>query len=190
MGGDLKTAPAGKAPTFLVAALKDATSGNLDRIQIIKGWLDKSGKPQEKIYDVVWGDADRRRIVNGKLTPVGNTVDVATASWTNTIGDPELITVWKDPEFDPSVACVLLRARARDSHAALDRLRRRVLQDEDSGSEGPDDDAGARVHVAHLVHPVIRRLLREPLLHFALLGAAIFGAYRLSRRRRPMRPRS
>ena len=65
MGGDLKTAPAGKAPTFLVAALKDATSGNLDRIQIIKGWLDKSGKPQEKIYDVVWGDCgsppDRER---------------------------------------------------------------------------------------------------------------------------------
>src|SRR6187549_842009 len=103
MGGDLKTAPAGKAPTFLVAALKDATSGNLDRIQIIKGWLDKSGKPQEKIYDVVWGDADRRRIVKGKLTPVGNTVDVATASWTNTIGNPELITVWQDPDFDPSL---------------------------------------------------------------------------------------
>jgi hypothetical protein len=103
MGGDLKTAPAGKAPTFLVAALKDATSGNLDRVQIIKGWLDKSGKPQEKIYDVVWGDADGRRIVNGKLTPVGNTVDVATATWTNTIGDPELITVWQDPDFDPSV---------------------------------------------------------------------------------------
>jgi hypothetical protein len=103
MGGDLKTAPAGKAPTFLVAALKDPRSGNLDRIQIIKGWLDKNGKPQERIYDVVWGDADRRRIVNGKLTPVGNTVDVATASWTNTIGDPELMTVWKDPDFDPSL---------------------------------------------------------------------------------------
>jgi hypothetical protein len=103
MGGDLKTAPAGKAPTFLVAALKDVASGNLDRIQIIKGWLAKSGKPQEKIYDVVWGDAARRRIVNGKLTPVGNTVDVATASWTNTVGDPELIAVWKDPDFDPSV---------------------------------------------------------------------------------------
>src|SRR6185436_15206849 len=103
MGGDLKSAPAGKSPTFLVAALKDPTSGNLDRIQIIKGWLDKSGKPQEKLYDVVWADAERRRIANGKLTPVGNTVDVATASWTNTIGDPELITVWQDPDFDPSV---------------------------------------------------------------------------------------
>ena len=80
--------------------------GNLDRIQIIKGWLGKDGKPQEKIYDVVWGDKDRRKIVNGKLTPVGNTVDVATATWTNTIGDPELVTVWKDPDFDPSVRAV------------------------------------------------------------------------------------
>jgi hypothetical protein len=90
-------------PTFLVAALKDPKSGNLDRIQIIKGWLDKSGQPQERIYDVVWGDAQRRKIVNGKLTPVGNTVDVANATWTNTIGDPELIGVWKDPDFDPTV---------------------------------------------------------------------------------------
>jgi len=100
MGSDLKPAPTGKAPTFLIAALKDPKGGNLDRIQIIKGWLDKSGKPQEKIYDVVWGDAERRRISNGKLTPVGNTVDVAHATWTNTIGDPELITVWRDPDFD------------------------------------------------------------------------------------------
>jgi len=100
MGSDLKPAPTGKAPTFLIAALKDPKGGNLDRIQIIKGWLDKSGKPQEKIYDVVWGDPERRRISNGKLTPVGNTVDVAHATWTNTIGDPELITVWRDPDFD------------------------------------------------------------------------------------------
>ena len=106
MGGDLKAAPEGKAPTFLVAALKDKFGGNLDRIQIIKGWLGKDGTPQEKIYDVVWGDKDRRTIVNGRLTPVGNTVDVATATFTNTIGDPELITVWKDPDFDPSVRAV------------------------------------------------------------------------------------
>jgi hypothetical protein len=103
MGADLPAAPAGKAPTFLVAALKDPMGGNLDRIQVIKGWVDKSGKTQERIYDVVWGDASRRRIVNGKLTPVGSTVDVARATWTNTIGDPELITVWKDPAFDPTV---------------------------------------------------------------------------------------
>ena len=106
MGGTLAAAPAGKSPTFLVAALKDKFGGNLDRIQIIKGWLGKDGKPQEKIYDVVWGDKHRRRIVNGKLTPVGNTVDVVTASFTNTIGDPELVAVWTDPDFDPSVRAV------------------------------------------------------------------------------------
>jgi hypothetical protein len=101
MGGDLTAAPADKAPTFLVAALKDAYSGNLDRIQIVKGWVDKKGETQEKVYDVVWSDDGKRRPGrNGKLPPVGNTVDVASATWTNTIGDPELITVWKDPEFD------------------------------------------------------------------------------------------
>ncbi len=103
MGGDLAKASAGKkAPTFLVAAMKDPLFGNLDRIQVVKGWLGKDGKAQERVYDVAWGDADRRKLVNGKLPPVGNTVDVATATWTNTIGDPELGAVWKDPDFDPS----------------------------------------------------------------------------------------
>jgi hypothetical protein len=103
MGGDLQQAPAGKAPTFLVAALKDPIGANLDRIQIIKGWLDAKGEVQEKVHDVVWGNADKRKPESktGKLPPVGSTVDVANATWTNTIGDPELITVWKDPEFDP-----------------------------------------------------------------------------------------
>jgi len=87
-----------------VAAMKDARGGNLDRIQIVKGWLDKNGKGQEKVYDVVWGDADRRKIDRkGKLAPVGDTVDVPTATWTNSIGDPELATVWTDPDFDPTV---------------------------------------------------------------------------------------
>jgi hypothetical protein len=104
MGGDLAAAPAGKAPTFLVAALKDPIGANLDRIQIVKGWLDGKGDVQEKVYDVVWGNADKRKPgPNGKLPPVGNTVDVENATWTNTIGDPELITVWKDPDFDPSL---------------------------------------------------------------------------------------
>jgi hypothetical protein len=103
MGGDLQPAPEGKAPTFLVAALKDPLGANLDRIQIIKGWVDAEGKTDEKIYDVVWGDADKRKPgEDEKLPPVGNTVDLADANWTNTIGDPELITVWKDPDFDPS----------------------------------------------------------------------------------------
>jgi hypothetical protein len=104
MGGDLSKAPKGKAPSFLVAAMKDPYSGNLDRVQIVKGWLDKKGKTHEKVYDVVWGDAEKRRPgADGKLLAVGNTVDVAEATWTNTIGDPELITVWEDPDFDPKM---------------------------------------------------------------------------------------
>jgi hypothetical protein len=103
MGGDLRNAPPGNAPTFLVAALKDPIGANLDRIQIIKGWLDKDGKPQERIYDVVVS-GDRKIDTDGRCkTPVGNTVDVANATWTNTIGAGELITVWRDPNFDPSL---------------------------------------------------------------------------------------
>jgi hypothetical protein len=101
MGGDLTSAPAGKSPTFLVAALKDPIGANLDRIQIVKGWVDAQGAVQERVYDVVWSDARTRKPgPDGKLPSVGSTVDVANATWTNTIGDPELITVWKDPEFD------------------------------------------------------------------------------------------
>jgi hypothetical protein len=101
MGGDLHKAPRGKAPTFLVAALKDPYSGNLDRIQIVKGWLDRKGKTHEKVYDIIWGDAEKRKPgTDGKLPPVGNTVDINNAVWTNTIGDPELIAVWKDPDFN------------------------------------------------------------------------------------------
>jgi hypothetical protein len=103
MGGDLSGSTKGKAPAFLVAALKDPIGANLDRIQIVKGWLDAQGQTQEKVYDVAWGDADKRkRGANGKVPAVGSTVDVPNASWTNTIGDPELISVWKDPDFDPA----------------------------------------------------------------------------------------
>jgi hypothetical protein len=103
MGGDLSAAPAGKVPTFLVAALKDPIGANLDRIQIIKGWLDAQGNTHEKVYDVVWGGDRKADPKTGKLPPVGNTVDVANATWTNSIGAGELITVWKDPDFDPSL---------------------------------------------------------------------------------------
>jgi hypothetical protein len=104
MGGDLSAAPAGKAPSFLVAALKDPIGANLDRIQIIKGWVDAYGVAQEKVYDVAWGDAGKRQPgADGKLPAIGSTVDVAEATWTNTIGDPELITVWTDPDFDPNL---------------------------------------------------------------------------------------
>ena len=105
MGGDLRQRPEGKSPTFLVGAMKDLMSGNLDRIQIVKGWLDAGGERQEKIYDVVWS-GDRRPGADGSLPPVGSTVDVANATWTNTIGASELLTVWSDPDFDPEVPAV------------------------------------------------------------------------------------
>jgi hypothetical protein len=101
MGGDLTNAPAGKPPTFLVAALKDPIGANLDRIQVIKGWMDAKGELHEKVYDVAWS-GDRKPDANGKVPSVGSTVDVASATWTNTIGAPELITVWKDPDFRAS----------------------------------------------------------------------------------------
>jgi hypothetical protein len=100
MGGDLRRAPAGKAPSFLVAALKDPIGANLDRIQIVKGWLDAKGELNEKVFDVTWSGG-RKPDAAGKLPSVGSTVDVANATWTNSIGAPELIAVWRDPAFDP-----------------------------------------------------------------------------------------
>jgi hypothetical protein len=95
MGADLPPGPAGQAPTFLVGALKDPYSGNLDRIQIVKGWVDARGERHEKVYDVTASDG-RTPGADGKLPPVGNTVDVANATWTNTI----------DPDFDPNLRAV------------------------------------------------------------------------------------
>jgi hypothetical protein len=106
MGGDLPAAPSGaNAPSFMVYALRDPIGANLDRIQIIKGWLGSDGNTQEKVYDVAWSD-DREIGADGKLPAVGNTVDVKNANWTNTIGSPELLTVWTDPEFDPGQSAV------------------------------------------------------------------------------------
>lgn len=102
MGGDLSNAPSGKAPNFLVAALRDPIGANLDRIQIVKGWLDSNGKLQEKVYDVAWSD-NRQPDAQGKIPAVGSTVDIANATWTNTIGATELIKVWNDPDFDPKL---------------------------------------------------------------------------------------
>jgi len=102
MGGDLTDAPKGKAPTFLVAALKDPIGANLDRYQIIKGWLDAKGQLHEKIYDVAWSAGRKPDAKTGKLPSVGTTVDVDNATWTNTIGATELIAVWQDPDFDPA----------------------------------------------------------------------------------------
>ena len=102
MGADLKQGKG--APKFMVSALKDPMGANLDRVQIVKGWVDASGKLQEKVFDVVWGDAEKRvKGANGKVPAVGDTVDIAKASYTNSIGDPELHTVWSDPEFDANI---------------------------------------------------------------------------------------
>jgi len=100
MGGELGRAPTGKAPSFLVAALKDPLGANLDRIQVVKGWLDGAGALHEQVYDVAWG-GDRKPGPDGKLPSVGSTVDLESATWTNTIGAPDLIAVWQDPQFDP-----------------------------------------------------------------------------------------
>jgi hypothetical protein len=100
MGGELHANGNGGAPTFMVYALRDVIGANLDRIQIIKGWLDARGETHEKVYDVAWSTG-REPDANGVLPPVGNTVDIAAANWSNTIGAPELGTVWTDPDFDP-----------------------------------------------------------------------------------------
>ncbi|UCH74777.1 MAG: DUF3604 domain-containing protein [Rhodospirillales bacterium] len=101
MGGDLRSMPEGaEAPNFMVIAVRDPIGANLDRVQIIKGWLDADGATHEKVYDVAWS-GDRKPGADGKLPAVGNTVDVANANWTNTIGASELGTVWTDPDFDP-----------------------------------------------------------------------------------------
>ncbi len=99
MGGDLH-GPSGPSPTFMVYALRDVIGANLDRIQIVKGWLDAKGETHEKVYDVAWSDK-RKPDANGNLPLVGNTVDIKAANWSNTIGASELGTVWIDPDFDP-----------------------------------------------------------------------------------------
>jgi len=98
MGGDLSAAPEGKAPSFLIRAVKDPVGANLDRIQVIKGWLDDEGMPQEKVYNVAMADG-RTVGADGKVAPIGNTVDISTGSYTNSIGDPELTIAWSDPDF-------------------------------------------------------------------------------------------
>ncbi|MFV1988392.1 MAG: DUF3604 domain-containing protein, partial [Gemmatimonadota bacterium] len=99
MGSDLQARSGNGAPSFMVYALRDPIGANLDRIQIVKGWLDDAGDTHEKVYDVAWSTG-RQLDASGVLPPVGNTVDVEAANWTNTIGAAELGTVWTDPDFD------------------------------------------------------------------------------------------
>ncbi|AXI55511.1 hypothetical protein C1J05_14245 [Sulfitobacter sp. JL08] len=101
MGSDLFAGEG--APSFLVYALRDPMGANLDRVQIVKGWIEADGTPRERVYDVAWSDG-REPDADGKLPPVGNTVDLSIPSWTNTIGAPELGAVWTDPDFDPALS--------------------------------------------------------------------------------------
>jgi hypothetical protein len=102
MGGDLTEAPEGKAPRFLVYAIKGPRGANLDRVQMVKGWLNENGVAQEKVYNIAWSD-NREVHDDGTLKPVGNTVDLVTGTYTNEIGDAQLSTVWEDPNFNPEV---------------------------------------------------------------------------------------
>jgi hypothetical protein len=107
MGGDLPERPAqNDSPTFMVGALKDPWSGNLDRIQIVKGWVDGSGDRQETIFDVAVSDGRTIGSDGRCQTPVGNTVDEANATYLNNIGDAELRAVWTDPDFNPELPAV------------------------------------------------------------------------------------
>jgi hypothetical protein len=100
MGGELK---AGKGtPSFMISVLKDPIGANLDRVQVVKGWVDKAGKSHEQVFDVVWSNPDTRKPAGGKLPAVGDTIDLATATYKNSIGAPTLATVWSDPAFDPA----------------------------------------------------------------------------------------
>ncbi len=106
MGGDLTMAPEGKAPTFMVGALKDPSSGHLDRIQIVKGWVDDQGERQERLYDVAVSDGRTIDADGRSRTPVGNTVDEQNATYLNNIGDAELRVMWTDPDFNPKHSAV------------------------------------------------------------------------------------
>ena len=97
MGGEL--VDGGKAPTFLISALKDPDGANLDRVQVVKGWVDDAGELQERIYDVVWSDMGTRVRTGGKVPAVGDTVDRATATYDNSIGAAQLRAAWTDPDY-------------------------------------------------------------------------------------------
>lgn len=103
MGGSLAPAKAGARPSFIISALKDPIGANLDRVQVVKGWVDKAGATHEKIFDVIWSDMAKRRVTGGKVPAVGDTVDLTTATYRNDIGAAALATVWNDPEFNPGL---------------------------------------------------------------------------------------
>ena len=157
MGGDLKAAPAGKAPTFLIRALRDPDGANLDRVQVVKGWLDAKGKTHEKVYDVAWS-----RQTASRAARTGSCRRSATRSTSRTrptrtrSARPYLAGALEGSRVRPEAARVLLRARDRDPDAALGRLRREVLQDRRCRRRCRHALAGARLHLADLVYAGLR----------------------------------
>ncbi len=103
MGGDLTAGPSNEAPDFIAVAVKDPDGANLDRIQIIKGWLDEKGNSHEKVYDIAWSKHRKHNPETGKLELIGNTVDAETATFDNSIGATQLAAVWQDPDFNANV---------------------------------------------------------------------------------------
>ena len=156
MGGDLTRHAIAAAPSFMVAASRDPDGANLDRVQIIKGWLDANGETEEQIFDVALSD-DRSANWSGQIPPVGNTVDIANATYSNSIGDPELTAVWTDPDFDLRAACILLCQSYSDSYAALDAYDRQIFW---CGHRSPCAryHSGSRLFVTYLVHPMTAAL--------------------------------
>ena len=147
-----RKAPAGKAPTFLVAAAKDPMFGNLDRIQIVKGWLGKDGKAHERVYDVVWGDAERRKPGKDGKLPGGRQYGGRRNGHVDEHDRrPGTFGRVEGPGLRSDGARVLLRTRDRDPDAALDRLRPGALQHQDVARRA-DDAAGTGLDVADLVH--------------------------------------
>jgi hypothetical protein len=124
MGGELRRGPEGRAPSFLIHAQKDPVDANLDRIQVIKGWIDSAGETHERVFDVAASGG--RPVSNTRpLKPVGNTVDPTTGTYSNDIGAEQLGTVWSDPEFDPEQAAfyyVRVLQIPTPRHSALDAL--------------------------------------------------------------------
>ena len=123
MGGELDPQE-GSAPVFLVHAMADPKSGTLDRIQIVKGWVDEAGEANEQIFDVAWSSPDRMQ-ADGSLRPVPNTVDLETGGWSNDAGAATLTAEWRDPEFDPAVAAfyyVRVLEVPTPRHSLLDKL--------------------------------------------------------------------
>ena len=150
MGGDLSAAPDGKSPTFLVAALKDPIGANLDRIQIIKGWLDKEGETA--------GEGLRRRVVRRPQAGCRRKASAGRQYRRRSQRDLDqhdrrarIDHRLERPGFRSSTARILLRPRDRDSDAALDGVRREILRREDAAGSSDDHDR-ARLHVADLVH--------------------------------------